>query len=144
MQINVPVDIRSLIARKRIEDEAAARLERLREREAAREERRIRTLKRPLVRSLLRWARHLATTEALPARGLQIFRGGHGRVRITAFVLPDGTVVLTHVVAPFGGCRIAGRTEPDLMKASLNDLRDVGGTIDSGEVWEHVRRALRG
>lgn len=53
-------------------------------------------------------------------------------------MLPDGTLVLLHAAAPFGGMRLEARRVRELVKASLEDLEQLIAAIESGKVWGRV------
>ncbi|GMV19610.1 MAG: hypothetical protein HS104_16815 [Polyangiaceae bacterium] len=91
-------------------------------------------------RRALGFARALAKKLALPPGGLQIFKAHRGRCVTRAWVMPDGSLYIQHLVQPFAAFNVHARRKSDLLDRTPADfIHALAAAIDSGEVWKHVR-----
>jgi len=145
MPIHIPTDVPKLVAREKREDRARkAKADAL-----ARAKARAKAVERAgaaePARRALEFARALAKRLALPPGGLPIFVAHRGRCVTRAWVMPDGSVYIQHLVQPFAAFNVHARHKSDLLDRTPADfIHALAAAIDSGEVWKHVRESARG
>jgi hypothetical protein len=140
MAIQIPNDVRALIAERRERDEHDRQSERKGRRAALRAEAEVQRRKWPLARRLLEFARTLAA-EQLPTKGVEILITSTGRSTTRTVVRPDGAIETRHIAAFIGGLRVF-RRERDLLDLPHAELERLVSVIETGEVWAQIRQSL--
>lgn len=140
MPIHIPTDVPKLVAREKRE----ARVRKAKSDALERTKARAKALERAgaaePARRALGFARALAGKLALPPGGIRIFVDHRGRCITRAWVMPDGSLYVQHVVQPFAVFNVHVRRKSDLLdKAPADFIHALAAAIDSGEVWKHVR-----
>lgn len=140
MPIHIPTDVPRLVAREKRE----ARARKAQADALARTKARAKAVERAgaaePARRAIGFARSLAKKLALPPGGLRIFVAKRGRCVTRAWVMPDGSLYVQHVVQPFAAFNVHVRRKSDLLdKAPADFIHALAAAIDSGEVWKHVR-----
>lgn len=142
MDIHIPADVRELLVQHRARVNERQRRERRARRDARAAERKRRRGNTEIAKSLLAFAQELAATGVLPSSGVEIFRSHRGRFTNGAHVYPDGPLCVW-TGSYMGGGSWRGRKPRDFAAASDALLRELVGAIETGAIWDHVRKAAR-
>lgn len=140
MYKHIPADVPEFVARKQREARVRKAQSDARERVKARAKALERAGAAEPARRSLGFARALTKELALPPGGLRIFVAHRGRCSTRAWVMPDGSLYVQHVVQPFAVFEVHARRKSDLLdEAPADFIHELAAAIASGEVWKHLR-----